>query len=370
MQTLSRKIQELLSHLSELKPKLFNVVVMPDFFLDRFISWSGNVNQFSTSISEVVKRKGGCIDNVPQVELRGGNAINTAAALAVLGVGIFPIVYTSDSGFNLLRLYLQPLNFDFSYVKVDGSASITTALEFTHGRERRNVMLRDLGSLEIFGPDSLTEKDFALLAKTDYVCVFNWAGTQRYGTELAETVFRYVKAKSKGKTYYDTADPISNKSKIPELVEKVLLRHNLIDILSLNENEAITYAKHVAPKQTGQLQKQHKSMPTLAKECAKILAQKLTSRIDLHATTYSATFTKNKNAVVPAFKVKTLRATGAGDAWNAGNIYADANDFPVDARLMFANAIAAYYLSSPNGAHPQLPQLRFFLQKTLNKNHQ
>jgi len=368
LKVLSQKVGELLSHLSRFEPRRFNVVVMPDFFLDRFVSWNGDVRQFSRSILEVANRKGGSIDNVVQMDLRGGNAVNTAVALAALGVNVFPIVYTSKFGLNLLRLYLQPLDVDLSYVKVKGTASITTALEFTYRREKRNVMLRDLGSLEEFGPNNLTKEDYTLLEKADYVCVFNWTGTRRHGTKLAKAVFNYVKTRGRGKTYYDTADPLANKSKIPELVEKVLLGHNLIDILSLNENEAVTYARYVAPKQTDKLKEQHRSMSTLAKGCAKILTQKLASRVDLHATAYSATFKKNENTIVSAFKVKTLRATGAGDAWNAGNIYADANNFPFDMRLTFANAVAAYYLSSPTAEHPQLPQLRKFLQKTHDKS--
>ncbi len=358
-------VEELLSYLSKFKPKLVDVAVMPDFFLDRFILWSGDVKDFSRSILEVADRKGGSIDGVVQMELRGGNAVNTAAALAVLDINVFPIVYTNQLGLALLKLYLQPLNVDLSYIKVDGTASTTSALEFTYKGEKRNVMLRDLGPLEKFGPKNLTEEDYTLLEKMDYTCVFNWAGTRRYGTELAEAVFSYVKTKDRGKTYYDTADPLSNKPKISELIKKILLRHNLIDILSLNENEAITYATYIAPKQTAELQKQHKSMPALARECAKILAQKLECRIDLHTTTYSATFSKSESIIIPTFRVKMLRATGAGDAWNAGNIYADANDFPFDLRLTFANAVAAYYIRSPTCEHAQLPQLRRFLRKTL-----
>ncbi len=349
------------------EPRAFRVVVMPDFFLDRFVSWNGDVGRFSRSILEVAERKGGSIDNVVQTELRGGNAVNTAAALAVLGVDAVPIVYTSKLGLNLLKLYLQPLDVDLSHVKVDDHTSITTALEFTHGKEKRNVMLRDLGSLETFGPVDLTEEDYGLLEKADFVCVFNWAGTRRHGTELAETVFEYVKTKGRGKTYYDTADLLANKSKIPQLVEKVLRRDSLVDVLSLNENEAITYAGYVAPKHVGKLQKRYKSMPTLAKECAKVLAQKLTSRIDLHTTSYSATFTKDEEIVVPAFGVDALRATGAGDAWNAGNIYADANDFSTELRLTFANAVAAYYLSNPAGEHPQLSQVLSFLREIMKR---
>lgn len=369
LKAFSQNVEGLMSHLSRFKPETFNVVLMPDFFLDRFISWNGNARHFSRRISEVVNRKGGSIDNVAQMETRGGNAVNTAEALASLGMNVFPIVHTSELGFKLLELGLQQLDIDLSYVKVNGTISLTTALEFTQGREKKNVMLRDLGSLEKFGPNNLTKEDFSLLEKTNYVCVFNWAGTRRHGTALAETVFYHVKTEGRGKTYYDTADPLPNKPKIPELVEKVLLRSDLVDILSVNENEVITFAEYVAPKRLAKLQEQCKSMSALAKECAKILAQRFTSRIDLHATTYSATFTKNESTVIPAFNVKALRATGSGDAWNAGNIYADANDFPVDLRLMFANAVAAYYISGPTGEHPQVSQLHNFLKRTLSQSN-
>lgn len=366
MKHLQKKIEGLLSYIKGSQLKTFKVALMPDFFLDRFISWKGNIKQFSESLVEVEKRKGGSIDRVTQIDFRGGNAINTAAALATLGAEVFPIVQTSKLGLSLLKLYLQPQDIDLSRVKVKGTASITTAFEFQHGKEERNVMLRDVGSLEDFGPRDLAEKDYALLEKVDYVCVFNWAGTRRHGTALARKVFSRVKTEGKGKTYYDTADPLPNESKIESLIDNVLLSPRLVDILSLNENEIMTYTTKMMPKQIKQFQKPHKTTPTLAKECAKILTNKITSRIDLHTTVFSATFMKNRSTSVPIFKVKALRATGAGDAWNAGNIYADANNFPDDLRLLFANAVAAYYVSNPACEHPSLLQLSDFLQNALD----
>jgi len=367
LRLLSQKADDLLSFLSRFEPRPFRVTVMPDFFLDRFISWNASVRHFSKRILEVANRKGGSIDNVPQIESRGGNAVNTAAALSALGVDTSLIVCTSKLGLYLLELYLRQPNVDLSHVKIQSSASVTTALEFSHLGEKRNVMLRDLGSLEDFGPKNLTESDYALLETTDYVCVFNWAGTRKHGTELAETIFHHVKTRGKGKTYFDSADPLPNKLGIPRLVESVLLHPNLIKILSLNENEAITYGLEVEPKKETELQQQPSGvpMPTAAKNAWRILRQKITSRIDLHTTAFSGTSGRDGETLIPAFGVRVLRATGAGDAWNAANIYADANDFPDDLRLTFANAAAAYYLSSKTGEHPTLLQLRDFIEKTL-----
>jgi len=360
---LSSKYSELLDFLTHFKQRKFSAVVMPDFFLDRFISYTKDFEQFSKAVSDVASRKGGSIDKIRQLEIRGGNAANTAAALATLGAKVSPLIHTSPLGLDLLKFYLQPHNLDFSHVKSDGETSITTALEFFYNKERVNVMLRDLGSLTEFGPSSLSSHDYQILAESDYICIFNWAGTRKYGTELAQTVFRYVKNSGKAKNYYDTADPLPNRDEIPSLMKKVL-QTDLVDILSLNENEAVIYASQLEPEKLRTLKKQHKKTDRLAMESSKILSSHLSVRIDLHTTTFSATYAKNKKpTMIPTLKVPVKRVTGAGDSWNAANIYSDANNFPDEFRLAFANAFAAYYVNSQKAEHPTVNKLTKFIQK-------
>jgi sugar/nucleoside kinase (ribokinase family) len=62
--------------------------------------------------------------------------------------------------------------------------------------------------------------------------------------------------------------------------------------------------------------------------------------------------------------VKVLRATGAGDAWDAGNILGDANALSDECRLALANAVAAYYISDPVGSHPTRRKLVRFIEKS------
>jgi hypothetical protein len=57
--------------------KSVNIVVMPDFFLDRIITADYEPQQFSSMVDGIVQRKGGSIDQVPQVDQKGGNAINS-----------------------------------------------------------------------------------------------------------------------------------------------------------------------------------------------------------------------------------------------------------------------------------------------------
>ena len=98
-------------------------------------------------------------------------------------------------------------------------------------------------------------------------------------------------------------------------------------------------------------------------EAARVLAKHLPSRIDLHTTVFSATLKGKTEIVVPTFKVKVLRATGAGDAWTAGNIIGDRNGLSDECRLMLANAVAACYLTDPEGKHPTWTKLNTFLRK-------
>ncbi len=357
---LSRCLLEELQEFLRNEIKELNVVVMPDFFLDRLISSNIDVKAFSRMLGKVVKRKGGSIDGIEQMELRGGNAVNTASALTALNAKVTPIVCTSRLGLTLIKFCLEQRKVDLSHIKIFDNASITTAIEFKNGKDKINVMLRDVGALADFGPHHLNDDDFEVIENADYVCVFNWAGTRRFGTELAETVFHHVKNMGKGKNYYDTADPTGNKDKVPKLIKKVL-KSQYIDILSVNENEAICYASQLSNK-TEKLSRASR-LDESAKKSARVLASHIPARVDLHTTNFSATFTKKHETIVPAFKVPVLRTTGAGDAWNAGNILGDAYKLSDEHRLTLANAVAAYYISNPQGAHPTRKQLIAFCKK-------
>jgi len=360
---LAQHRDELLSFLKKEALKL-RAVVMPDFFYDRLMHLDCDAARFSSMIADIAKRKGGSIDGIAQTDMRGGNAVNTASALAAIGAEVTPIVCTSKFGFQQIKLYLKKYGVDLSHIKIAEKASLTTALELATKNGKANVMLRDLGALADFNPSDLIDRDYRLIENADYVCLFNWAGTKKYGTALAEIVFCRVKAKGKGKTYYDTADPTPNRDKIPELMENVL-KTQQVDVLSLNENEAICYASLL----NGEIEANQRRLGfgELAMEAARVLAKHLPARIDLHTTAFSATVTKKKEVVVPAFKVKALRATGAGDAWNAGNILGDGSALSDECRLALANAVSACYLSDSEGMHPTRRKLVKFIENAAKK---
>ena len=355
--TSARCKKELQTFLQQ-KPKECKAVVMPDFFLDRLINLDMDATEFSGLVSKVAERKGGSIDGIPQTDMRGGNAINVASALAHLGVDVTPVVCTSEFGLQQIKYRFQKTPMDLSHVKISGKPSITTALEFKNKNGKTNVMLRDLGALADFGPANIEERDYALVENVDYVCLFNWTGTLRFGTELAQAVFMRAKRSGRSKTYYDTADPTPKLKEIPALIDKVL-KTDKVDILSVNENEAIIFASifDLGLKE----KKERFGFAALAMEAARVLAKHLPARIDLHTTVFSATLKGKKEVVVPAFKVKALRATGSGDAWCAGNILGDHNGLSDECRLLLANAVSACYLQDAHGQHPTKEKLANFL---------
>jgi sugar/nucleoside kinase (ribokinase family) len=353
--------QELKVFLQNPKVEKCKVAVLPDFFLDRFVNLNFDVQGFTALLIDKANRKGGSIDGIPQTDMSGGNAVNVASALANLGASVTPIVCTSEYGLQQLKYHLRELAIDFSHVKIRDRISITTALEFKKQNEKTNVMLRDVGSLADFGPNDLDESDFKEIEDSNYVCLFNWAGTLKYGTKLVQAVFGRAKIR-KSRTYFDAADPSPNKEGIAELM-KYLLKSNKIDIISVNENEAITYAATLDNSLNGK--NEELSFPELAMKAARVLAKNLSARIDLHTTVFSATFRGKHEVVVPTFKLNVLRATGAGDAWTAGNILGDWNNLADESRLTLANAVSACYLSDPQGRHPSWSKLSSFLENAL-----
>jgi sugar/nucleoside kinase (ribokinase family) len=357
--TLMQCKQELLDFLEKPLQSDLKAVVLPDFFMDRIITLPWMQRKFSEKLQQVAQRKGGSIDGIPQTDMTGGNAINVTSALTNLGAFVTPIICTSAYGLEQIKYNFRNRLIDYSHVKTLGEASVTTALEFRQETGKSNVMIRDLGALAYFSPRDFNESDYKLITDADYVCVFNWAGTLRHGTELAKTVFRHAKQTGKTRTYYDTADPTPNIKGINDLIENVL-KTPQVDIFSCNENEAVTYANHIDPN----FREHTKTLnfADSALEAARILAHHFSARIDLHTTDFSATIKGSNEVVVPAFKVRVLRATGAGDAWCSGNIYADYHDLPDKCRLTLANALAACYLSNADGLHPTKEVLRQFLE--------
>ncbi|MFO7966671.1 MAG: carbohydrate kinase family protein [Archaeoglobaceae archaeon] len=338
---MSEDLGKLIKELGQWSPGDLKIVVMPHFCVDCSVKYEGGHTSFVEKLEVIRKQEGGNII-VDQSMFLGGKAANCASALASLGLNTHLIARTSELGYKLLK-YFTGGKVDISHVIKDGKLAITTAIELPGS----NIMLSDPGSLSNFGPDHLSARDEELVQEADFVCISDW-GLNCRGTELAKHVFEKVKEGKgkKGKTYFDPGDP-SPKARVEQEISALveLLMNGLVDIFGVNEDELLRY---------GQTNEPHRAVDFLSKM----------TRVDFHTKDHVASFQRDgETGKVPTFNVEPLRLTGAGDAWNAGNILGDAMGLSSELRLVLANAVAAYYISNPHGVHPGIEELIEFLEK-------
>jgi len=325
----------------------FHVVMLPDFFVDHFVSLE-SVKKTFLAVNALAVQGGGNLPGIPQQVCQGGNAANTALALARLGVSSHLICRTDPFGLHLLQFFLGKHQVDLSGVKTTGKLAITTALEFRENHA--NVMMGDPGSVADFSFDLLDAHDHECITSADIVGVVNW-NLNACGTMLAKKIFETVK-KQGVKTFFDSGDPSPRVSDIPELMAQVLRNPNL-GIFGLNENELRYYSTVSGTSQENLV------------SAVSRLKKQISARIDLHTSRFSCSMGSTPT-IIPTISLPTIyRSTGAGDAWNAANLFAEIFRFETDERLLFANVAAGFYISTPEPIHPTIDMVLNYIKNVL-----
>lgn len=324
------------------------VTCLPDLFLDHLVPLEEGQDPLA-AMADVAERGGGNLATGPQRLEVGGNAANLAHALARLGVRARLVAPTDDLGAHLARRDLAPDGVDLAGVRPTGPAAHTVALELDPtGGEGANVMLSDPGPLDGFHPDDLADADVAGVREADAVAVVNWAKTQPHGTALLEAVAGA--AGEAGTTVYvDTSDPTTRP---PEDREAFLASEAVteaVDVWGLNDHEARTWARAVGAD------------PGTPQEAGDALADLAEARIDVHWEAAAWTRRDGPPLEVEGFDVPVRQRTGAGDAWNAGNVLADLLDLPSRERLQVAHGTAALLVRE--GEPPTRGTLAEFLEE-------
>jgi len=344
--TLKNRLLHKLQEINQKKLSSFHITLLPDFFVDHFVSFP-DYEQSMKHMHKIYEQGGGNLPGFSQWIHQGGNATNTALALSRLGISAHLICRTDPFGYHLLTYFLGKNGVDLSGVKTDGKIAITTALEF--GKRHQNVMLGDPGSVADFSFDSLDDHDLKMISSSDIVYIGNW-NLNLCGTDLVRKTISYAH-KHHVKTFFDSGDPSPRKKEILQLMKEVLTNPQL-DIFGFNENE-LHYFSHI----TSTSQKEIVA-------AALQLKKKMSARLDLHTSTFACTIS-TACTVIPALKLPRLyRATGAGDTWNAGNLLAELLGFEDDERLLFANTLTGIYLSSPQPQHPTIQNVIHSIKKS------
>jgi len=312
--------------------KKFDVAVMHDYFVDRLVHVDA-IPQMMGSIAEKASSGGGGIHGTVQEEVRGGNAVNLAHALARLGLKTLLITHSEKTHEALLEQAFVGLRAE---VRVKPfPAGLTVAYE-----EKVNVMIGDGKGASDFGPSRLDADDWEALRSSQLVCSVNWAANTK-GTELLKALRRRLGPEKP--IFMDPADFRDNPQGFRGVLDLIEERR-LVDWVSMNEIEALAAAKLLGIESDDPA------------EVCKETARKLGVVFDLHGieASYSSEGTRVSRAKVR--RINSRRLTGAGDVWDAGAIYGRLKGMDESERLAFANKAARLYLGSRELTPPTLAQ--------------
>jgi len=307
---------------------------MHDYYVDRLV----HLDSFEGLARAVTAKKaagGGGIHGTTQEDVRGGNAVNLANALARLGLRTLLITHSDAPHEPLLRAAFEGLDAEVRVKPLP--AALTVAFE-----EKVNVMLGDEKGASDFGPSLLDEADWGALRGSRVVCSVNWAAN-RQGTKLLLALRRRL---GREKTIFlDPADFRDDLRGFKEVLH-LIAEKRVVNWLSMNEPEAAAAAELLGLK------------GRLPKEICLEVARSLGVVFDLHGTRISFSSEGTRVTKAPAHQVKTMSLTGAGDAWDAGAICGRLMGLDEPHRLRFANAVARLYLQSVDHLPPTLEQVR------------
>jgi sugar/nucleoside kinase (ribokinase family) len=312
----------------------YDVAVMHDFFVDRLV-YAKSIPELLKSVSTKAQGGGGGLHGIAQEEVRGGNAVNLAHALARLGLRTLLITHSGGDHKGMIENAFKGLGAE---VRIkSGKEGLTVAFE-----EKVNVMLGDVGGAGDFGPEALDESDWDALKRSKVVCSVNWAANRR-GTELLVGLRRRL---GKEKTIFmDPADFRDNLPKFIELLNRIP-KEGLVDWVSMNQWEGTEAARAVGVEASA------------FKDACLGLARKLEVVFDLHAVKASYTSEGTRVSSVKVNRVKARRLTGAGDVWDAGAIYGRLKGMAEVQRLEFANRAAKAYLEGDELVPPKLEDIK------------
>jgi len=261
----------------------------------------------------------------------------------------FRVVVMPDFYLDYILTYpgkLEDLTASFLEVAQRGGGNL---LGWGHTVGRGGNASNVVAQLSKLGPEKLTQEDKQIISEADFVCVLNWNQNMK-GTDLAEKVFSIAKEEGRAVTFFDPGDPASRIGEIEGLNERVLTP-GLVDVLSVNENELVHLAKGVA-EDTSEFEGAEDPLFGAASVFSMMIP-----RVDLHTPEFSATFVDGQRVRVPCAKIKPAKVTGAGDVWNAADIYAQGVGLGHKDRLIFANAAGAAYLEGRGLEPPTLGEV-------------
>ena len=323
-----------------------SIVVMPDFFVDRLVRLESK-DRFIQLLSEKAERGGGSVRGIPTVDVKGGNAVNVAYALAKLGAKVTLFTVADEMGEAIIRKAFARFGERVDLRISRGRHGLTTSFEFprdSNDKTRVNVMVSDIQDNADFGPIRISsEQDRQALQAAEGVIVVNWASNMK-GTELAEFAFK------SSPSAFHMIDPADIESRKDEFRDSLTKLAGVTDCLSINENECALLAQSMGIRDL--LGANFGAQEV--KDAAKRLAEKIGMSVDLHTGIGAAWSNGQEAAFSHSVRVDPKTITGAGDVWDAADMLGYLTGLEPMERLLFANCCASLFVRDQDGEPPEI----------------
>jgi ribokinase len=333
-----------------------NIVVLPDFFLDRIIKINSKDELFR-AITNKTTIGGGSIRGVNTFDIKGGNAVNVAYCLATMGLPVILFTVADNIGASILRTVFSKFGESVNLQIRNGRQGSTTSFEF-HENEgtNANVMISDVGDNQNFGPEMIsTQTDIETISSAKSIVLTNWASNFK-GTDLANYLF------TNSPNAFHFLDPADIETRKEEFRDTLKNLSNSIDVLSINENECTSLIK--ACNLDSKLSLDFEDIDNV-RQAANLLSSEFELQIDLHTRIGGAWSDGEGIQFVKSFDVVPKKLTGSGDCWDAADILGHLSHLDANERLLFSNAYASLYVNRSGFEPPTIDEAVDFAQKNI-----
>ncbi|MDF0680365.1 MAG: carbohydrate kinase family protein [Candidatus Nitrosocosmicus sp.] len=384
------------------------VTILPDFFVDRII----DVSDYSLFINDIQKKivaRGGSMRGYSSLDIKGGNAVNMAYSLAKLDIHVELFTLADEIGSAILQSVFLPFKTNVNLHIIKGKHGLSTVFEFSNSATSSssstssstpstssstpstssstpstsssttsttsttstssspsNVMVSDVGDNDNFGPELIESQEVdMILQSSDAVIMTNWASNLR-GTDLLDYVF----TNSPRSVHF--LDPADIERRCFEFINVLKSRSNLVDFLSINENEynLITKALEsiIGRKNSNLLVFDSNSYPDNVIafcESTKLLSNFINLTVCVHTTRGSAISDGHESLFVDSIVPPQIDiVSGAGDSWDAGFIFGHLYGFTTIEKICFANLLSSLHVGNQFGDNPSLSEIIDYIKSS------
>ncbi|MHA2494605.1 MAG: carbohydrate kinase family protein [Candidatus Hodarchaeales archaeon] len=314
-------------------------VCLPDFFVDVLLFYppSFSTSHFLETFQANIKGEGRNIYAEKGKIVPGGNAFNTACAIAQLGCPTKFIGETDRFSSLIATEVASDIPALEILLEISNRVNLTTSIEIQDDVGRaHNIMLSVADALSNWGPGELSSQNEVQIQNADLVYLSNW-GINNFGNDLLSKVLEFAT----GSVMFDPGNIFAGEPRIGGLLE--LLQG--VSVLSLNFDEFKFLERHAILLHS-------------AESLNSFLENTL---IFVHGHDKVRILQGREKATIPTFEIVPVLQTGLGDAFSAGVAVGILADLLPSKAALLGSAVAAYY--STSYAHPKLKDLHQLLHK-------